>query len=72
MMISDLQQIESATETEVQGGGSRRRWRWRPSNPGYAHSETLSLGVYGTDALIAEDQFDDSYFYDELEELGEY
>jgi hypothetical protein len=68
VIISNLQHIEPATETEVQGGGRRRPWRpWYQTHSANAGIEPVVFGTdtetfTSTDTLIIEDQFSDSDF----------
>jgi hypothetical protein len=66
VIISNLQHIEPATETEVQGGGRRRPWPrpWYQTHTANAGLEPVNFGtdtgnVTSTDTSIIEGQFSD-------------
>jgi hypothetical protein len=66
VIISDLQYIESATESEVKGGKCRRPSCWydwhahASVEPGFFDTDAETFT--STDTLILEDQFSNSEF----------
>jgi hypothetical protein len=66
VIISDLQHIESATESKVQGSKRRGPSRWyhwqakAEANPGNFGADTKTFT--STDTLTVEDQFSNSEF----------